>query len=793
MRIPTLGRALGGVVSAVAIVLATGAPVGAASDGDAPDEVEANVATPVPVTINGGGGVLADGSDGMRLIVDFNSFGGSASDGQYIRNKSQWCCGPTSTGGGPTLAVGTASVGNGTIGAAGNNEWDDIAIVSTSGTASTAGGSATGSGTAMLRYSETIGGRLYVVDRTVSYTFPNDFVVDRYDVTIPAGNTDAVKLYYGGDTQPGGSDQGYGIEFTTPRRSIISLNTSTQEMYGFRELVGAVPFAGARSETLGNFGTSANTAHTGGDVGFNVEAANHDASLIVQWNLGSTPGVVTAGMEVFATPQGVTVTAAFRDGAGAPNVEELLDFTIGNTNLTAQNGVGFAFALPAGLTLGSTSPVNSCGGTVTAASGGSSIAISGVDLASASNCVLTVPVNAAGGGTYTINSASVTSTTGLTNGVGTASLVISGPPAPPATPPVTPPVTGVAPGIEPKRLVDSRQTKDPIDVGVVREIQIAGAGGVPADATAVTINLTVLDSLGAGYITVYPCGEPIPASSSINFSPGQTVSNSVTIGLGTGGKLCAVSTTPANMIVDVLAVFGPNGSVTRFVQLAPARAADTRGGAKPAVGSVLEVALAGQHGVPADADSAVLNLTITDSEGDGYATVYPCGTSLPPSSNVNFTSGSEVPNSAIVKIGTAGKVCIVTSVPAHVIVDVNGAFSPTVGDSEFRAQSPARLLDTRPEQAKGGTSTVVTLPSALANAKGIAVNVTVDGPAAAGYATVYPCGGQPPLASNLNFAAGQTVANAAISAVGADAKVCVFTTADTRLIVDVTGAFVPVT
>ena len=85
------------------------------------------------------------------------------------------------------------------------------------------------------------------------------------------------------------------------------------------------------------------------------------------------------------------------------------------------------------------------------------------------------------------------------------------------------------------------------------------------------------------------------------------------------------------------------------------------------------------------------------------------------------------------------------------------------------------------------------MPSTLANAKGIAVNVTVDGPAAAGYATVYPCGGQPPLASNLNFAAGQTVANAAISAVGADAKVCVFTTADTRLIVDVTGAFVPVT
>jgi len=76
-----------------------------------------------------------------------------------------------------------------------------------------------------------------------------------------------------------------------------------------------------------------------------------------------------------------------------------------------------------------------------------------------------------------------------------------------------------------------------------------------------------------------------------------------------------------------------------------------------------------------------------------------------------------------------------------------------------------------------------------AGASTVVVNVTVTEPQAAGFVTVYPCGIDPPLASNLNFAGGQTVANAAIVKVGAGGSICLFNSQPTHLIVDVAGYF----
>jgi hypothetical protein len=67
----------------------------------------------------------------------------------------------------------------------------------------------------------------------------------------------------------------------------------------------------------------------------------------------------------------------------------------------------------------------------------------------------------------------------------------------------------------------------------------------------------------------------------------------------------------------------------------------------------------------------------------------------------------------------------------------------------------------------------------------VVLNLTVAGSqGVGGYLTVWPCGATQPNASNLNFAAGQTIANQVIAGVGSGAQVCVFTSAATHLIVD---------
>jgi len=46
-----------------------------------------------------------------------------------------------------------------------------------------------------------------------------------------------------------------------------------------------------------------------------------------------------------------------------------------------------------------------------------------------------------------------------------------------------------------------------------------------------------------------------------------------------------------------------------------------------------------------------------------------------------------------------------------------------------------------------------------AQVAGTVVNVTITGPRATGYLTAYPYGDSRPIASSLNFSAGQTIAN----------------------------------
>ena len=76
-----------------------------------------------------------------------------------------------------------------------------------------------------------------------------------------------------------------------------------------------------------------------------------------------------------------------------------------------------------------------------------------------------------------------------------------------------------------------------------------------------------------------------------------------------------------------------------------------------------------------------------------------------------------------------------------------------------------------------------------ANARAASINLTAAIPDAAGYATVFPCGAPQPNASNLNFTAGSTVANSVLTRLGTNGDVCIYTSARTHLIADVSGAF----
>lgn len=396
-----------------------------------PQDVQAGgnrLGTP-QVTLNPGGGILANGTDGLRFTVnaDQNYAGGAnynsaieGQDGVVYRGTYQYCC----SAGGPMLNIGGTLYGQ-TGPAAGSEDWESIQIISTSGATSTGARTAsTGNSAATIRYTVIHDGRTYTIDRTVSYLYPNDFVTDDYSFVIPAGNTHQVKFYIGGDTAPGSSDQGYGIMLTQPVRSIISLNTSSQIMYGFREVVGSRAFDGATSQ---HYHQPYSTVVAGNNIGFVETASNHDAGLMMQWNLGTTPGTYTGKFEQFATKQGTNLNAVFAQPHADVDEDVNLNISIVNSELHSEPGLGYTITLPPGVEIDG-SPTSNCGGTLTTDTESTphSISLSGVTVAGAANCVVSVPVSSSAPGSYAITSANASGLQGaLTNNIGVSRLNVA--------------------------------------------------------------------------------------------------------------------------------------------------------------------------------------------------------------------------------------------------------------------------------------------------------------------------------------------------------------------------------
>ena len=244
--------------------------------------------------------------------------------------------------------------------------------------------------------------------------------------------------------------------------------------------------------------------------------------------------------------------------------------------------------------------------------------------------------------------------------------------------------------------------------------------------------------------------------------------------------------------------------------IAPERMLDTRqvsatgsSAAKVGGSNILELPVLGRSGVPSEGVAAVaMNVTVTETEvgpEGGFLTVFPCGGVVPNVSNLNFTAGQTVANSVIAPVSDAGTVCFYVAGKAHVLADISGAVMNGAG---FRTVDPARRLDTRSglgDVAPGPvTDSVLEVPmlgrSGIpeSGVTAVSINLTVTETRTdqfGGYATVFPCGADIPVASNLNFVSGQTVPNSVISPLSADGRLCVYLRGTAQVIIDVNGAF----
>ena len=89
---------------------------------------------------------------------------------------------------------------------------------------------------------------------------------------------------------------------------------------------------------------------------------------------------------------------------------------------------------------------------------------------------------------------------------------------------------------------------------------VAGIAGIPLSATAVVANLTAVNPVAGGYLTLYPAGEAQPEISDVNFHAGSVATpNLVVTKLGSDGRITIYNGSPG-IVEVVLDVFGWYGA-----------------------------------------------------------------------------------------------------------------------------------------------------------------------------------------------------------------------------------------
>ncbi|WP_208027901.1 hypothetical protein [Rhabdothermincola sediminis] len=368
--------------------------------------------------------------------------------------------------------------------------------------------------------------------------------------------------------------------------------------------------------------------------------------------------------------------------------------------------------------------------------------------------------------------------------------------------------------MSPVRILDSRPSGpqvgpygSPWGAGTTRDVTVAGVGGVPPDADAVVLNVTVTSTTQNSFLTIWPKGADRPTASSLNWQAGWTVPNAVTVKVGTGGKVSVFNNRGnVDVIFDVVGYYR-TAPAAGFTSLTPVRIQDSRPsgpqvgpyGSPWGAGTSRDVVVAGGTSpVPADATAVVLNATVTNTTASSYLTIWPKGQPRPLASSLNWQAGWTIPNAVTVQVGSGGQVSVFNNRGnVDVIFDVVGYFKAGTGKA-FHPVAPVRIQDSRPESKVGpystpwgaGTSRDITVKGDYVPniAEAVLLNVTVTATTDSSFLTVWPSGSTRPLASSLNWQAGWTIPNAVTARIGSSGKVSIFNNrGSVHVIADVSG------
>ena len=348
---------------------------------------------------------------------------------------------------------------------------------------------------------------------------------------------------------------------------------------------------------------------------------------------------------------------------------------------------------------------------------------------------------------------------------------------------------------------------------------------IPANAKALTGNVTTVLPGSGGFLTLYPSDVTRPLVANSNFAANQVLNNVFTVGLGAAdGAFNIYVATTTDVVVDITGYYAPPSiSGLYFHPLPhPVRLLDTRVGATACFtpGTLLTASSAiTQLGtticdgvvIPGGALALVGNATAVNPQSNGNLRLFPANATLPLVASSNFQTGINMNAPFTVGLSPSGQFTIYTTATTDLVVDVLGYYSTQLNDSNGQGllfnslPTPVRLLDTRSAGASGcstpgaqmsggieylqpATGACTGIPVA---AKAVVGNATTVNASANGFLRFWPSDAGQPNVATSNYRSGIVFNRHFTVGLGTDGAFKRLSSSTTDLVIDLSGYFAP--
>jgi hypothetical protein len=332
--------------------------------------------------------------------------------------------------------------------------------------------------------------------------------------------------------------------------------------------------------------------------------------------------------------------------------------------------------------------------------------------------------------------------------------------------------------VTPARFVDTRLGLGAPKGAVSGPLTVQLPDAIPADASAVVINASVVDPTAAGYLRTAAAGAT-PLATALNFSAGQSSTGLVVTTMDAARRTTAtVYGGAGHVVLDAVGYYTASSGVGgHWVALRPSRIADSRTGTGIGAGPQSgDVTVPLPDAVPADAAGVVLNVSVVEPTRPGYLRVAPAG-STPTTTALNYPAVRSATALVMTRAAAHAVTVALHGGAAQLVVDLVGYYegSSQLGSS-FVAATPQRVIDTRRGLAASGrsvSSVTITLPASVpSDATGAVLNLSAVTPDGKGYLRLAAAGDQP-LTTAISYDRGRSTTGLALTPIGAGRQVTI--------------------